>query len=189
MLYGTMKKRARQRLADGVGGLAAIVRTLHAAVLRDRPEPVDHAPLGHPREKPEEQVELRPTGGQEDREQHDLTTEDAQRVHAAGVVAQTAEQTLQVLPTTVAEQVAAQLAAHRRAGDRIAVVEVHVGFVRPELVLVVGHVTAPVQVGRRERRIAEHPAPDEVVDALVREQQTVRGLVGEAGESRRTGAP
>ena len=57
------------------------------------------------------------------------------------------------------------------------------GSFGPELVLVVGHVPAAVQIGRREGGVAEHPPADEVVDALVGEQQPVRGLVGEAGEA------
>ncbi len=78
-----------------------------------------------------------------------------------------------------ADRVAGELAAHRVALDRVAGVERDVRLVRPELLAVVRHVAAAVEVDRREHRVAEEPAADEVVDLPVAEQQPVRGLVHE----------
>ena len=95
-----------------------------------------------------------------------------------------AEQALEELPTGLAGRVAHELAAHRVVRDRVAAVEGDVGLVGPELLAVVRHVAAPVRVDRRERREAEQPAADEVVDLAVAEQQPVRGLVHQRRELR-----
>ena len=44
-------------LAHRVGGLAAILRALHAAVLGDRSQPVDHPPHGEVRRQPQDRVQ------------------------------------------------------------------------------------------------------------------------------------
>ena len=53
-------------------------------------------------------------------------------------------------------------------GDRVAAVERDVGLVRAELLAVVRHVPAAVEVDRRERRVAEQPAADPVVGRRLR---------------------
>ena len=75
-----------------------------------------------------------------------------------------------------------------RALDRVAAVERNVGLFGAELVAVMGHVTAPVEVDRCERREPQQPAAHPVVDASVAEQHPVRGLVHQRRELR-VGAP
>ena len=60
VLYGTIQKRASQRLARRVGGAPAVVGAGHPAVLGDGPQPVEHPPHGHPRGQPEQRVQPRP---------------------------------------------------------------------------------------------------------------------------------
>ena len=120
-------------------------------------------------------------------DQRHLGDEDPDRDGAGRGALERLQQALEVLPARGATSVAPHLAAEARLGDRVAVVEVHVGLVRPELVLVVGEVPAAVPVERHEGRVGDQPATDGVVPALVREQELVRGLVaedGEAGEGR-----
>ena len=90
---------------------------------------------------------------------------------------------LQQLPAGLAVASRTSLRRNDR-GDGVAAVERDVGLVGSELVAVVRHVAAPVEVGRRERRVAEQPAPDPVVGRAVAEQQAVGGLVHQRGELR-----
>ena len=167
---GTARARTGpgQRLADVVGGQAAVARRGHAPVLGDGPQPVDDPPDGHPRRQPQEQVQLGPPDQREGHEHQQLAGHDAQGDRAGRAAAQRPEQGLQVLPPAHAHRVPPQLAPERRPGDGVALVEVHVGLVRPELLAVVGEVRAAVGVERHERRIGEQPPPDQVVPPLVR---------------------
>ena len=104
---------------------------------------------------------------------------------AASGDADAAEQALEQLPAGAGRSRRARACgATSRVRDRVAAVERDVGLVGAELVAVVRHVPAPVEVDRRERREAEQPAADPVVDLAVAEQQPVRGLVHERRELR-----
>ena len=75
------------------------------------------------------------------------------------------------------------LRRHDERRDGVAAVVRDVGLVGPELLLVVGHVAAPVGLDRHERRVGNEPAADPVVDRLVREQEAVGGLVHQDREA------
>ncbi len=65
----------------------------------------------------------------------------------------------------------------------VARVQPQVRLVRPELLAVVRHVAAPVDVEGDERRVGDEPPADPVVDPAVREQQSVCGLVAQDREA------
>ena len=93
-----------------------------------------------------------------------------------------AEQSLEQLPAGLPGRVADELAPEGVLGDRVAAVEGDVGLVGAEFLAVVRHVPAAVEVDRRERGVAEQPAPDPVVRLAVAEEQPVRGLVHQRRE-------
>ena len=166
-----------------VRGDAPVLGRPQPAVLGDGPEPVEHAPLGHPGDEPHERVHP-PAAGQRPQpdEQHHLPHDDAQCDAPGGGRQERVEQQLQVLPAGLAVGVAPQLPVPRVLGERVAVVEDHVRLGRAELLLVVRHVAAAVRLERHERRIGAQPAADPVVDLAVGEQQPVGGLVAEDRE-------
>ena len=121
-----------------------------------------------------------------DRGEHELHRDDRARLLADRGFARrdTAHETLEELPPRLTGGVAHELAAQRIARDRVAAVEGDVGLVGPELVAVVVHVPAAVEVDRRERRETEQPPTDPVVHPPVAEEQPVRGLVHQRRELR-----
>ena len=90
-----------------------------------------------------------------------------------------APETLGELPSGDTECIAGELAPHRVAGDRVAAVERDVGLVRPELLAVVRHVAAAVEVDRDHHRVRDEPTADEVVHGSACEQQAMGSFVHE----------
>jgi len=170
-------------LADVVGGGPTVRAGLEAAVLGDGPEPVDHAPLRHPRQPPQQGVDPPVPGGRPQHgPQEDLDADDRQRRAPEGRVPEGPEERGEVLPSRDTDGVPYEAARQRPAVTRVPAVEGQVRLVRPELLPVVGEVAAPVQADRRPRGIGHQPGADPVVDALVREEQLVGRLVHEDGE-------
>src|SRR5947209_6125957 len=105
------------------------------------------------------------TDGHADREQHELCGDDATRLtaHRLALAGDATQQPAKELPASAAGAVAHELASQGRPRDWVAAVERDVGFVGTELLAVMRHVTAPVQVDRREGGEAHDPTTDEVV--------------------------
>src|SRR5208283_3338440 len=89
----------------------------------------------------------------------------------------------EVLPARDPDRIAQEPPSQRGPGARVRPVEGEIGFVRSELVLVVGEVDPPVELYRYEDRVGDDPCADPVVPPLVGEQELVGRLVHEDGEA------
>ena len=166
-------------LSNRVRRDASIVIGAQAAVFGDRTQSVHHAPHGEVWNQPIDEVCPRRHGPGKKREQRDLHEEDlgvgvAREGNAAK---QPDDLSAQHFAAGHEQCVSAHLAPEARARDRIVGIQRNVGFVRSELLAVVRHVHDAVAVGVGERRIAEQPATDKVVDGLVAHEQPMHGLV------------
>ena len=181
-VVGHQPEAGAERLSDVVGGDPAVRDGLEPTVFADRPQPVEHTPLGHPREPPQQRVDPPAPGGRPGHgPQQGLDPQDRQADASERAGPHRLAEHLEVLPARDAHGVAP---SRRRsvAGRTVAPVEGQVGLVGSELLAMVGEVPPPVEADGRERRIGDQPRPDPVVDGLVGEEQLVGGLVHQDGE-------
>ena len=177
-VVGHQQQAGRPALAHMMGGVAAVGGAGHAAVLGYGPQPVGHLVVGEVGRHPEHDVEPRAPDSPEEPEHQRLTGEEPQAQSQEPGSHQAGEAGLDDPVGRDAQQVAQQLAAHRRPLHGVEGVQQEVGLLGTELVAVVVGVAPPVVVGAgAERQPAEDAHADDVVDEAVGEQQPVGRLV------------
>ena len=154
-------------LVDVVGGRTPIVAGSEATVLADRAKAVEDSPLGHPRGEPEHRVGPPRAGdGPRAGPQEGLNAQDRDSDGAALLRAGGEEQHLEVLPARDPDGIPDESPTQVRPMAWIAGVEVDVGIVGAELLLVVREVTSPIEGDRHEGWVGDEPLANEVVGTL-----------------------